>query len=1051
MSSTIVHKVISDTARGYAITNETLEQVMAKNRYSHHLGAKSMRPDAPRLTTAAALYTAVMDAANRAINDTTNTHVIFYTATGSLKLKNESARLTQFARDMVKTKKMWELWGGGSMPKEAAPARKSAAVWNANALKVCRELIEDNDAAAALDVAFSKLGGMVFEHGRGAFLLVAPQAVEGLPDVFRSGFNIDAGRWVVYCNKTGSALTGTTGKKQASRASVEAEAIKKWESMTPEAQARVLSTRLIGEQPDALATWCAHWKIEKPGQQSTTADTTPAPVADVVADVVAQAAAAAAIDTAQESAAAAELAMVADVAADTVAADVVADVEELAEVAAPAAAMVADVVAMGGTPSTGTPGHTGTGHATPAQRSSGTPGATGGAGGQRVAGKSGRWVATFHSTPAGLPAMVYTGPDGVASVHEYDTGAQRMAALQRMAREADTAPAKPAAQPQAQANHTGATAHAAGVQQAATAEREVFGWWTVHQVQAWSPAEFEKQVEKMEDVNHHNAALGLHCLRAGRLELAIECERIEREHMAAGRLTEELARARQAVAEALKTPTGTDTPPPAAPRAAEPAPVSAADGVDYTHPLKTSEPDYTHPLKTPCGALSITITRGEGPTELCGIPHTVASFAEAEALLTEWADTVRPGGSCDKVDFSITWADGTGYAGTYELKHHATERPSLARHMVDLADFYTGKGCPAHMSEAAYLRHMEHVSADTRAAYEEVARQLNAAGIHTGKARPVSCDLRDLVALGLPVSELVGLGVTYCGDTHTQPQTGAIVEAEAIEQNPRFYRVGLMGRDVRPDLAAVPQIRVTVRTECGAEHTAHHDDFGHQVGARYRLDQKRHGAPYLAQLAAAVAMRTAQATAAKELEAKAHAEELARLAVEFAHLERTDGHGGGVFAARNIRTELKRAFPGVKFSVKSDYSSVGIRWTDGPTEAQVCEVVGRFDIGASDSQTDYFYTVRTAFSELFGGVQYLNTHRETSDAFTAEAIAEFWAAHFAGVADAPAMPTPADWRNATGFFDWRADNWQARQFRDHLTAKAGPLPTPAKAARKAKA
>ncbi|MGB4060876.1 MAG: LPD29 domain-containing protein [Burkholderiaceae bacterium] len=964
-------------------------------------------------------------------------HVTFRHATGSIKLRNTRERLAEFAGELVRY--YWALYGGGAKPTTTKKAR--ATSWPALLVKVFAEQVETGAHAEALELAQAKLGCVAYDVGAGAYLAVAPQAVEELPSRLQSVYTCAKG-WRVIDTVTGWGIGDKVGTgKHRSRSAAEKEAQHRWFSLSEATRQSLFTKTERCDTEAALTEWQADHDID-----------TPMTAADQVADVVAGAMAAAAIDAAQESAAAAELAEVAHTQADT-AADVAADVAELAEVAEPVAAMAADVVAaMGGAPSTGTPGHASTGHATPSQRSSGAPGATGGAGGaggQRVAGKSGRWAATFHTTPAGLPAMVYTGPDDVASAHEFETGAQRMAALQRMAREADTAPAKPAAQPQAQANHTGTAAHVAGVQQASTAGRAVFGW-TVDQVQAWTPAELARQVDQLEDINHHTAAQALHCLRAGRVDLAIECERIDREHVAAGQLTAELAQARQAVAAELKTPTGPHTPHPTGTQAAEPAPVLATDGAGCTYPVETLGQDCTDPLKT-LGALAITITRGEGPSDECGKPHTVASFAEADALLLAWADTVRPGGSCDKVDFSVTWPDGTGYAGTYELQHHATARPSLARHMVDLADFYTGKGCPAHMSEAAYLRHMEHVSADTRAAYEEAARQLNAAGIHTGKARPVSCDLRDLVAMGLPVAELVGLGVTYCGDAYSEPQTGAIVAAEAIEQNPRFYRVGLMGRDVRPDLAAVPQIRVTVRTECGAEHTAHHDDFGHGVGARYRLDQKRHGAPYLAQLAAAVAMRTAQATAAKELEAKAHAEELARLAVEFAHLERTDGHGGGVFAARNIRAELKRAFPGVKFSVKSDYSSVGIRWTDGPTDAQVCEVVGRFDIGASDSQTDYFYTVRTAFSELFGGVQYLNTYRDTSDAFTAEAIAEFWAAEFAEVANAPAMPTPADWRNNAGFFDWRADNWQARQFRDHLAAKAGPPPTPAKAPRKAKA
>lgn len=93
----------------------------------------------------------------------------------------------------------------------------------------------------------------------------------------------------------------------------------------------------------------------------------------------------------------------------------------------------------------------------------------------------------------------------------------------------------------------------------------------------------------------------------------------------------------------------------------------------------------------------------------------------------------------------------------------------------------------------------------------------------------------------------------------------------------------------------------------------------------------------------------------------------------------SDTHSGGVAAAKNIRLVLKNQFPGVKFKVTSDYSSVNVRWIDGPTDAVVCEALAPFDIGHSDSQSDYFYTERTRFSEKFGGVQYLFTHRELSD------------------------------------------------------------------------
>lgn len=481
--------------------------------------------------------------------------------------------------------------------------------------------------------------------------------------------------------------------------------------------------------------------------------------------------------------------------------------------------------------------------------------------------------------------MVYTGPDGVASAHEFETGAQRMAALQRMARKADTAPAKPTAQPQAQANHTGTAAHVAGVQQASTAAREVFGWWTVAQVQAWSPTRFDSEVEKMEDVNHHNAALGLHCLRAGRVDLAIECERIEREHMAAGRLTEELAQARRAVAAELETPTGPHTPHPTGTHAAQPAPVLAADGAGCTHPVETLGQDCTDPLKT----------------------------------------------------------------------------------------------------------------------------------------LPQLCNLEALTP-----AELVGVVAAYTGDACNRPGRGAVVAVDEVRGT-----VDVMledGRDCRA---------VWLRS------------MGSKPGDRYGLKPLRHGAEYLAALAGVVATRKAQAAAAQTEAARLKQEERERLAVEFAHLERAEYHNaGGTFVARNVRAELKRVFPGVKFSVKSTYSSVRLEWTDGPTDAQVCEVVGRFDIGHSDHNTDYFYTKATAFSELFGGVQYLNTTRNTSEAFTAQALAAWWPTR--GESATHPAPTAQDWKKGQGVFCWQTGrDWLRDSFRKHLRSLAAPVPAPA--TRKAKA
>lgn len=117
-----------------------------------------------------------------------------------------------------------------------------------------------------------------------------------------------------------------------------------------------------------------------------------------------------------------------------------------------------------------------------------------------------------------------------------------------------------------------------------------------------------------------------------------------------------------------------------------------------------------------------------------------------------------------------------------------------------------------------------------------------------------------------------------------------------------------------------------------------------------------------------------------------------------------DNRGGGVAAAKSIRHVLKNEFPGVKFRVRSDYSSVNVYWTDGPTARAVDGALAPFDIGHSDCQTDYFYTEKTRFSDTFGGVQYLFTHRELSpDAIKASIAAVF----------GDNGPTYEEWKNGT--------------------------------------
>lgn len=60
-----------------------------------------------------------------------------------------------------------------------------------------------------------------------------------------------------------------------------------------------------------------------------------------------------------------------------------------------------------------------------------------------------------------------------------------------------------------------------------------------------------------------------------------------------------------------------------------------------------------------------------------------------------------------------------------------------------------------------------------------------------------------------------------------------------------------------------------------------------------------------------------------------------------------------------VKAELKKAFPGVKFSVTSDYNSVNIHWTNGVTCKMVNEITSKYKMGRFDGMTDsYDYTNR---------------------------------------------------------------------------------------------
>ena len=131
----------------------------------------------------------------------------------------------------------------------------------------------------------------------------------------------------------------------------------------------------------------------------------------------------------------------------------------------------------------------------------------------------------------------------------------------------------------------------------------------------------------------------------------------------------------------------------------------------------------------------------------------------------------------------------------------------------------------------------------------------------------------------------------------------------------------------------------------------------------------------------AMAYQDAQKKTAAELKAKAKD----ALPAKYPHLE-TEGNSkktGRVLAASNIRRQLKRKFPDVKFSVKSEsYSggcSVDVSWTDGPTSDQIAEILNPYQYGNFDGMTDcYNHNENNNWGETFGDAMYVHGHRHLS-------------------------------------------------------------------------
>lgn len=136
------------------------------------------------------------------------------------------------------------------------------------------------------------------------------------------------------------------------------------------------------------------------------------------------------------------------------------------------------------------------------------------------------------------------------------------------------------------------------------------------------------------------------------------------------------------------------------------------------------------------------------------------------------------------------------------------------------------------------------------------------------------------------------------------------------------------------------------------------------------------------EIIAAVQFCKAHEARQKEIE-EAHqerrAEERTRYAAEYSHLikacDRKDWSPGRL-AAENIRRELKAEFPKTAFRVTSDYNSVDVYWTNGPTSDAVKKITGKYEAGHFDGMTDsYTYDQDSTFADVFGSPEYVFEHR----------------------------------------------------------------------------
>ena len=165
-------------------------------------------------------------------------------------------------------------------------------------------------------------------------------------------------------------------------------------------------------------------------------------------------------------------------------------------------------------------------------------------------------------------------------------------------------------------------------------------------------------------------------------------------------------------------------------------------------------------------------------------------------------------------------------------------------------------------------------------------------------------------------------------------------------------------------------------------------------GVQWRILDDVATADEIATLRGGAILKRQEDEAQRKAKAKAFSARVAELRADprYSHLRQTtkDKYGSAARAAANIRAELKRAFPGVKFSVRSEtYSggdSIDVRWTDGPLAKDVENIAQKYRAGSFDGMTDCYNFVSSPWTAVFGDARHIFCEHSHSEAEVLAAV-----------------------------------------------------------------